>query len=120
MKSNIKGLKVSVNVAIKADEIATCNFRHDKDHERKNDEAYKGLDVSVSAGIEMEESDGEVDLREISDLLHHSIKEQVEDRVKECLDERCSSKPDCTKDGLQHYKSDFEAFKKFNSLMYGE
>ena len=90
MKSAIKGLKVTVNVAIKANEIATCNFRHSESGERRNEEAYKGLDINVSAGIELAESDGEVDLREISDLIHDSLNESIKDQVKECIDERCS------------------------------
>lgn len=92
MKSNIKGLNVTVNVAIKANEIATCNFRHHNESgERRNEEVYKGLDINVGADIELAESDGEVDLIEISDLLHSSLKDQVKEQVKECLDERRSN-----------------------------
>ena len=120
MKSMLKGLKVNVNVSIKADEIGTCNYRHDENRERKNDEVYKGLDMSVSAGIELAESDGEVDLRDISDLLHSSLKEQVEDRVKECLNKRCSKPDPETEDHRQKFMSDVEAFKEFNRLMYGD
>ena len=87
MKSLVKRLKVTVNVSVKAGEIGTCNFRHEESRERKNDEVYKDLDLSVSAGIELAESDGDIDLREISDLLHYSIKEQVRDQVKESLNE---------------------------------
>ena len=120
MKSTIKGLKVTVNVSIKADEIGTCNYRHDENRERKNDEVYKGLDLSVSACIEVAESDGDIDLREISDLLHCSIKEQVEDRVKECIDKRCSKPDPETENHRQKFMSDVEAFKEFNHLMYGD
>ena len=94
MKSTIKGLKVTVSVSIKADEIGTCNYRHDENRERKNDEAYKGLDINAGVGIELAESDGDVDLREISDLLRYSIKEQVRDQVKECLNEAQKSESD--------------------------
>ena len=90
MKSLVKGLKVTVNVSVKAGEIGTCNFRHEESRERKNDEVYKDLDLSVSAGIELAESDGDIDLREISDLLHNSLTESIREQVKECLDERCS------------------------------
>ena len=92
MKSSIKGLKITVNVSVKADEIETCSFRHDKDHERKNDEVYKGLNINAGVDIDVDESDGEVDLREISDLLHSSLTESVREQVKECLDERCSNR----------------------------
>ena len=98
MRSTIKGLKVTVNVSVKAGEIGTCNFRHEEGRERKNDEVYKDLDLSVSAGIELAESDGDVDLRELSDLLHYSIKEQVRDQVKECLDKRYYNQSDYEKE----------------------
>ena len=90
MKSTIKGLKVTVNVSIKADEIGTCNYRHDENREQKNDEAYKGLNINAGVGIELAESNGDIDLREISDLLHNSLTESIREQVKECLDERCS------------------------------
>ena len=98
MKSLIKGLKVTVNISVKADEIGTCGFRHDEGRERKNDEVYKGLDINAGVGIELAESDGDVDLREISDLLHYSIKEQVRDQVKECLDKRYYNQSDYEKE----------------------
>ena len=98
MRSTIKGLKVTVNVSVKAGEIGTCNFRHEEGRERKNDEVYKDLDLSVSAGIELAESDGDVDLREISDLLRCSIKEQVKDQVKECLIEAQKPESDYEKE----------------------
>ena len=122
MKSLVKGLKVTVNVGIKADSIATENFRHSESGERRNEEAYKGLDVSVSAGIELDESDGDVDLREISDLLHQSLTESVKEQVKECLDERCSKPETCntSKEDMQRSRSDFERSKNFNSMMCNE
>ena len=98
MKSLIKGRKVTVSISVKADEIGTCGFRHDEGRERKNDEVYKGLDINAGVGIELAESDGDVDLREISDLLHYSIKEQVRDQVKECLDKRYYNQSDYEKE----------------------
>ena len=91
MKSMIKGLKVTINVSVKADEIATTNYRHDENRERRDEEAYKGIDINVGADIELAESDGEVDLGEISDILHISLKDQVKEQIKECLDERRSN-----------------------------
>ena len=131
MKSLIKGLKVTVNVSVKAGEIGTCNFRHEESRERKNDEVYKDLDLSVSAGIELAESDGDVDLREISDLIHHSLKDSIKEQVKECLDEKHSK--DDPEPGV-HYRtseeelrrvanycsSDTKAFEHFNKLLYGK
>lgn len=132
MKSTIKGLKVTVNVAIKANEIATCNFRHHNESgERRNEEVYKGLDINVGADIELAESDGEVDLIEISDLLHISLKDQVKEQVKECLDEKHYK--DDSEPGV-HYRtseeelrrvanycsSDTKAFEHFNKLLYGK
>lgn len=105
MKSAIRGLKVTINVGIKADSIATCNFRHHNESgERRNEETYKGLDINVGAGIELAESDGDLDLREVSDLLRSSLKEQVKEQVKECLDE-AQTKPE----------SDFEQEVRHNT-----
>lgn len=98
MKSLIKGLKVTVSISVKADEIGTCGFRHDEGRERKNDEVYKGLDINAGVGIELAESDGDVDLIEISDLLHCSIKDQVRDQVKECLNEAQKPESDYEKE----------------------
>ena len=99
MKSLIKGLKVTVNVAIKANEIATCNFRHHNESgERRNEEVYKGLDINVGAGIELAESDGEVDLSEISDILHISLKDQVKEQIREGLNETQKPESDYEKD----------------------
>ena len=131
MKSLIKGLKVTVSISVKADEIGTCGFRHDEGRERKNDEAYKGLDINAGVGIELAESDGDVDLREISDLIHHSLKDSIKEQVKECLDEK-HSKDD--PESSVHYRtseeelcrvanycsSDSKAFEHFNKLLYGK
>lgn len=102
MKSLIKGLKVTINVSVKADEIETVTYRHDEGRERRNEEAYKGLDINVGADIELAESDGEVDLMEISDLLHSSLKDQVKEQVKECLDERRSNPARTPDDEVRH------------------
>ena len=131
MKSLIKDLKVTVSISVKADEIETCGFRHDEGRERKNDEVYKDLDINAGVGIELAESDGDVDLREISDLIHHSLKDSIKEQVKECLDEK-HSKDD--PESSVHYRtseeelrrvanycnSDTKAFEHFNKLLYGK
>ena len=98
MKSTIKGLKININVSVKADEIATINHRHDDGRDRRNEEAYKGLNINAGVGIEIDESNGDVDLREISDLLHNSLTESVREQVKECLNEAQKPESDFEKE----------------------
>ena len=87
MKANIKGMKVnvSVNVSIKAEEINNDNFCKSGGRDRRDNDSITGLDLGLGASIDMgiESIEGDIDLRELGDIINKSLSDEIGRQIKE-------------------------------------
>ena len=103
----VKGMKVnvSVNVSIKAEDIKIDDFCKTIDREKRDNNYFKNIDLEVGASIGMgiEEMEGDIDLRELGDLINKSLSEEIGRQVREQIEEKrdSSSEPEQKEDDTE-------------------
>ena len=97
MTSTIKGLKLEVTIGVKADvgEIRETNFRQRPEYRKENNDNFgKDIKIDASASLTMgfDSYEGEINLKELGELLKTSLHDTIHEQVKEQLDEQLNKK----------------------------
>lgn len=93
MKAMVKGfeLSVSVNATIKGsfdiDENENRNYNENDTRSRSNKTKVNDMDLGVNASIiiKMDECEGDIDLKELGDLVKTSLSDEIGRQIKEQL-----------------------------------
>ena len=93
MTSTIKGLRINVTVglSINAEEIKESSFRQRPEYRKDTSDNYgKNIKIGAEAGFDMQVDsyEGEIDLKELGDIIKNNLHGSIREQVKEQLDEQ--------------------------------
>ena len=97
MTATIKGLRINVTmgISINAEEIKETSFRQRPEYRKDTNDNYgKGIKVGAEAGLDMQidSYEGEINLKELSDIIQNNLRDKIHEQVKEQLDEQLNKK----------------------------
>ena len=87
--NNLK-INVTVNLAVKAEEIKLSNNKKHEFDERVVDESAKGIDATVGATVELtiDEAEGDNIFGEIDDVLSDELVNQIAEKLSDKLNKK--------------------------------
>ena len=87
--NNLK-INVTVNLAVKAEEIKLSNNKKHEFDERVVDESAKGIDATVGASVELtiDEAEGDNIFGEIDDVLSDELVNQIAEKLSDKLNKK--------------------------------
>ena len=93
--NNLK-INVTVNLAVKAEEIKLSNNKKHEFDERVVDESAKGIDATVGASIELsiDEAEGDNLFGEVGDVISDELANQLAEKLSDKFVEKKEEKVD--------------------------